>query len=441
MLHRRTLVVAITAIALAASAVFAQPAPSAYGGGTCTGWLSNTEPPETIRVGRPDGRVEVVDFRRYVEIVIAREWESYHPMATLEAAAVAVKQYGWWYARAGKWRTSYVNEAGECFDVKSTTADQLYQPEKVATVHPNFIAAIDATWGLTVRKSDRFFLTGYRSGKLVPCGQDATGWKLFAKSVIDCGKQGWTREQIQLTYYAPDVTFHWAEGTGPVEPLGEEPLETPITAPDVELVADVPLSGAWARVEWDTQSARPQGTIYELQKLVSGSWRNVTLADPAHPALETWLKPNAASRFRVRLTDSAGNSGPWFSGERFVPKLVQNPSTMFSWSKGHWSKHWTSKASGRSTGKGTRAGARATFTFTGSAVALVGTYGPSRGAARVYVDGVLEAEVDMFASSMRWRRVWFSRQFETSGAHTVTVEVVGTPGRPRIDVDAALFYP
>ncbi|HEY7598463.1 MAG TPA: SpoIID/LytB domain-containing protein, partial [Candidatus Limnocylindrales bacterium] len=254
LLQRRSLLVVTLAISLAASALAAAPAAlpgsMALAAGSCTGWQSITEPPETIRVGRPDGTVEVVDFRRYVEIVMAREWEAYHPAATLEAAAVAVKQYGWFYARAGKWRSSYINEAGECYDVKSTTADQLYQPEKVAVVKPEFIAAIDATWGLTVRKSGKFFLTGYRSGKLVPCGEDATGWKLFAKSVIDCGRQGWTREQIQLTYYAPDVTFHWAEGTGPPPEPVEAPLETPITAPDVELVSDVPLSGAWARVEW-----------------------------------------------------------------------------------------------------------------------------------------------------------------------------------------------
>jgi hypothetical protein len=436
LLHSRRLLIVTLALSIAASAVAAGPAaPVALSAGSCTGWESILEPPSTIRVGRADGRVEVVEFRRYVGIVMAREWSATHPPATIEAAAVAVKQYGWYYARKGKWRSSYINAAGECYDVKSTTADQLYQPEKVESVNPNFWAAIDATWGLSVRKSDRFFLTGYRSGQTGECGADANGWKLFARSIAGCGRDGLTREQIQLIYYAPDVTFHWSDAT-----VELQPVDTPISAPDVDVLEGSTLSNENARVEWDKERARPDTTTYQLQKLVSGDWIDVPLADPAHPTLETVLQPGKAHQFRVRLRDGNGNYGSWYNGDRFVPRLVQNPNSAFTWAGG-WKKGFTSKASGGSLGYASRPGARATFTFTGRAVALVGTRGPKRGKARVYVDGVLEAEIDMYAARYRWRTLWFTREWADAGPHSVVVEVVGTNNRPRIDVDAALYWP
>lgn len=433
--YRRAVLSVTIAISIAVSALAAVPSPAALAGGSCTGWTSITTPPDTVRVGRNDGRVEVVPFRDYVGVVMMSEWSPSHPPATLQAGAVAAKQYTWYYALAGNWRKSYINDAGECYDVKSSTADQLYKPENVGTVDPRMWRAVDATWGLSVRKSNQFFLTGYRTGQVKVCAADVNGYKLFAKSVINCGRIGWTREEIQLAYYAPDVTFHWSEEAPP-----PPPVETPISPPDVELLAGTRLGGENARVEWDEDDARPSTTVYELQRLVGDSWTEVALDDPAQPVLETVIRPNRAHQFRVRLVDGEGNAGPWYSGDRFVPRLVQNPDPAFTWSAG-WRKGWTDKASGGSLGYSGRAGAQATFTFTGRALALVGTYGPKRGVARVYVDGELEAEIDMYAPTMRWRRIWFTRQWADSGPHSVVVEVVGTAGRPRVDVDAAIYVP
>jgi len=194
------------------------------------------------------------------------------------------------------------------------------------------------------------------------------------------------------------------------------------------------------RVTWDAHAARPDGAGYELQQLIAGAWTTLPLADPTQPAANARLRFNRVNQFRVRLVDSTGASGPWHEGARFTPKLIQNPSAQFTWSSG-WKKGWPAKASGRSLGYASRPGAAATFTFTGRSVALVGTQGPTRGQARVYVDGVLEAEVDFGAPALGWRNIFFSREWAESGAHTVTVEVVGTAGRPRVDVDAAITMP
>jgi hypothetical protein len=68
---------------------------------TCTGWPSNSAPPEAIRVlrttGSAAGTVQVVPFRQYVGIVIAAEWGASTPTEALRVGAVAVKQYAWYW--------------------------------------------------------------------------------------------------------------------------------------------------------------------------------------------------------------------------------------------------------------------------------------------------------------------------------------------------------
>ena len=65
----------------------------------CSGWNSTTRPPDWIRVLRVrTGRIESVEFRKYVVTVMGKEWPSYLPQAVVEAGAVAVKQYAWFHA-------------------------------------------------------------------------------------------------------------------------------------------------------------------------------------------------------------------------------------------------------------------------------------------------------------------------------------------------------
>lgn len=436
--YRRALLSAIIAVSLAVPAA-AVPMQVAFAGGTCTGWTSIDEPPETIRVGRADGTVEVVEMRQYVGTVLAKEWSYTHPAATLETAAVAIKQYAWYYAMAGKWRKTYVTELGECYDVKDSTADQLYKPHLVPTIDPRTWQAVDNTWGLSVRKGGQFFLTTYRTGTSKVCASDVTGWRLFAKSIINCGKIGWSREEIQTAYYAPDVTFHWADDGQPDLPT----IGQTITPPnDIDLMADTSSLGEFLRVRWDADDARPQGTFYQLQQSNNGLWADVALADPTQRAYRAYLKPGRTTyQFRVRLANAEGSVGPWFTGPSFKVRLKENPTTSFGWSGG-WKKAYPKESSGGSVGYATQPGAVATFSFTGREVALVGTLGPTRGQVRVWVDGVLLPDTyDMWAKTTMWRQVWFRHEFADAGPHTVAVEVVGTPGRPRVDVDAGLFLP
>ena len=69
------------------------------------------------------------------------------------------------------------------------------------------------------------------------------------------------------------------------------------------------------------------------------------------------------------------------------------------------------------------------------AIAVVGRRGPTSRQAKIYVDGVLTTTIDLRRTSSQNRVVLFSKSWTTVAAHTVRVVVVGTSGRPRIDID------
>ena len=88
----------------------------------------------------------------------------------------------------------------------------------------------------------------------------------------------------------------------------------------------------------------------------------------------------------------------------------------------------------------TNSGARVTFTrtYTGSdQVALVMAMGPGRGKASIRLDGRWLTNIDTFASANSNRVVVFARAM-SAGLHTLAIVNHGTPGRPRIDLDAIL---
>ncbi|HUG49273.1 MAG TPA: SpoIID/LytB domain-containing protein [Candidatus Limnocylindria bacterium] len=424
----------LLALAMLLPAAASAPAPVSAAG-SCTGWTSRYTPPETIRVGRANGTVEVVDFRTYVGVVMAKEWPGWVPEQAREAGAVAVKQYAWYYTLEGKHRSSYVNANGRCFDVRDSTVDQLYRPEQV-TVGQKIWRVVDATWGLSVRKDGKFFLTGYRAGSSGVCASDVDGRRLFAKSVIDCAERGWSRERIQRTYYAPNVSFHWsAEQVAPT--IG---LDVVLEAPTAGLRTGKDLSQKHALVRWDGEGNRPEGTFYQLQRLSGGKWSNVSLPDATQPSVALRLAWDRTHAFRVRLRDGAGNFGPWFAGPRFDARLVQDRNERMGWSPDDWAREDRRKASGGTVTYSTQAGSQSALTFTGRAVGLVSTMGPNRGRAEIFVDGRPVGEINLYSPTYRWRVLVFAEEWAESARRVIRIDVLETPDRPRVDVDGILFY-
>jgi Transglycosylase-like domain len=89
----------------------------------------------------------------------------------------------------------------------------------------------------------------------------------------------------------------------------------------------------------------------------------------------------------------------------------------------------------------TKAGATATFAFTGRKVSWFGPLGPTRGKAKVYIDGEYVKTVDLRRSAFDARAAIFRKAWSTSGKHTLTIEVVGTRGRPMVAIDEFTVLP
>ena len=80
--------------------------------------------------------------------------------------------------------------------------------------------------------------------------------------------------------------------------------------------------------------------------------------------------------------------------------------------------------------------ASAQFTFSGNAVAWIGTRATTRGKAYIYLDGVYKTTVDLYSATTLPRAAVASYYWPTSGTHTIKVVVVGTATRPKVDIDA-----
>ena len=79
---------------------------------------------------------------------------------------------------------------------------------------------------------------------------------------------------------------------------------------------------------------------------------------------------------------------------------------------------------------------RATITLDGFAVAWISTAAASRGSARVFGDGVQQGIYSTYRTTTVYRRLVTGRSFAAAGRHTYRIEVVGTAGHPRVDIDS-----
>ncbi len=430
----------LMAAAIAVATPFAGPlagtAAPVHAGSSCgTNHDSKVTPPSTIRVHRTaSDTVDIVPFREYVGIVMASgEWPYYLPQAVLEVGATATKQYAWYYTLEGHHRSWYRTQDGVCYDVKDTTNDQLFRPER-ADVKQKQLDAVEATWDLTLRKNGRFFLTGYRAGVEPECGADANGWKIYAKSAVDCAERGMDRQAIQELYLMPRLKFIWRDGGSADDgDIAGTPL---VEAPLASLKTDGRLTGRAITVTWSATD--PTGIRrYSLQRSIDGGfWKDVTLPSKTTTEMTLGIRDGRSYRFRVRAKNEDRNWSTPKMGTPFRADVLEAQESALS--GGKWYSQADSKASGDYTHYAESAGARSTLTFTGRAIAFVAPRGPDRGEARIFINGKEVALIDLGASKESARRLAFTRTWAESAERTIQVVVVGTNKRPRVDVDAYL---
>jgi hypothetical protein len=375
--------------------------PATVAASSCTGWSSLSKPPRTIKVLRTaTGKVDTVDFYKYVAVVMASgEWPTRLRTATLEVGAVAVKQYAWYYAMRGHHRDGYVS-GGHCYDVRDDTNDQLFRPERVQPTDRQH-RAIHKTWGLTLRKNGRFFLTGYRQGSNTSCAADTNGWKLYERSIDACAASGWSSARIMRAYLDPNLDFVWSGGLGPR-----------VSRPKAALRVGNAISAGAVTVAWHPIPRDANVARFQLQrKIADGSWKNVSLAKVRKWSSDVWVKLGARNRFRVRAQDAKGVWGRWSYGRRRRADIRGPRDTLL--------------ATGDATVAATEPG-KVHVRFTGRSVAVVARTGPGLGQIKIFVDGKRAGLVDLDRPVATERRLVWTRNWKKLTDHGISVKAVSS---------------
>lgn len=155
----------------------------------------------------------------------------------------------------------------------------------------------------------------------------------------------------------------------------------------------------------------------------SVSWDTSAADNGAHvlTAIATdWAGVQYASDLvSVAVSNDAPAPTPASSATRF-----EETDRFASFTSG-WAQDGGRSWSGGTAAYSTTPGAQASFTFTGTSVSWIGARGPQTGIARVFLDGILAAEVDTFSKTEEIRAPMFSLTGLADASHTLTIEVTG----------------
>jgi len=238
------------------------------------------------------------------------------------------------------------------------------------------------------------------------------------------------------------VRVRWRDKAGNWSPIKSDKITLDTTAPTVTVPDRRLISGTSIdagriafRTSWAGSDATSGIKSYQLQQQTDGgAWTNVGIALTA-TAVDRSLLTQHTYRFRVRATDKAGNIGAWKTGPVLTLGRVGETSTRITYT-GSWSTASSSSYWGGGVKFSSAVGARASVTVTGRSIAWVALRGPTRGRAEVFVNGTKVSTIDLYSPAWQGQQVVWTGAWATSQARTVAIRVVGTTGRPRVDIDA-----
>jgi len=238
------------------------------------------------------------------------------------------------------------------------------------------------------------------------------------------------------------VRVKWKDQAGNWSPVKTDTivLDTvapTVTAPRRGLVAGTALANGaiTTRIPWSGSDLGSGIARYELaQQTDGGAWTTVSTTLTSPTATRS-LSTERTYRFRVRAVDRASNVGAWTYGDTFRVSRFSEGNSRITYS-GTWSTSRSSAFWGGVARASSQAGARASITFTGRTIAWIASMGPTRGKADVLVNGVKVATVDLYSTTARHQQVVWVGTWSSAASRTVSIRVLGTSGRPRVDLDA-----
>jgi hypothetical protein len=255
------------------------------------------------------------------------------------------------------------------------------------------------------------------------------------------GKNGFVRiswRAVHRDVYEADVV------DGLVTPGATSDKVAPtVTAPNKGIQAGTKTSDAGVPVTFSWQGADDSGTVasYQLQASTNGgAWIQQSLGSATATSITFALSPGSSYQFRVAAVDGSGNTSAWSTGAAFTVGDYDDGSGYVGY-VGTWQRLAWAAADGGTITASSTAGSYATFSFVGSNVAWVAVQNSDRGQAKVYLDGTYVTTVDLYSASPVARYIALHGNWAANESHTLAIEVVGTPGRPTIDIDSfVLLY-
>jgi hypothetical protein len=188
-----------------------------------------------------------------------------------------------------------------------------------------------------------------------------------------------------------------------------------------------------------TQGTSPTGAACCHNVVVDGNANQIETTGNRVP-MSFKNRSNALPGFRVDTYDANGiYVGSAFSeAPSFVLFVGSVQDGRWTYT-GTWHSEALANAWGGSVHYSTTAGATAVGSG-GRSIEWVTTTGPTHGSAKVYIDGVDVATVSTYSPTVQYRRAVFHYEGPSiGGAGTIKIVNLGTPGHPRVDVDAIVL--
>ena len=197
---------------------------------------------------------------------------------------------------------------------------------------------------------------------------------------------------------------------------------------------------AWAKRYLGNANARPTAANQERvarAKMGSlynwlGSWRRVSywwLTGSSRTS--AWSR--AATNYVTRVMAYFGGPDAGVVARTPTHRYSERSATIDY--AGSWRSARHSGYAGKAVRYATGDGATASITFTGTRIAWKGPMGPTRGKARILIDGKVVKTVNLQRPSFNPSATIYSVSWKTAGRHTFAIEVVKTPGHRLVAID------
>src|SRR6266480_4796747 len=233
-----------------------------------------------------------------------------------------------------------------------------------------------------------------------------------------------------------DTSGTWSGGTAAVSTAPGARAAFTFTGRSVSWIGGRTPQTGIARVFLDGVFVAEVDTYSKTEEIRVPMFAATGLADASHTfTIEVTGRQNAAAGGALVIVDAFDVPAATISRLQetdpsltYTPGWVQDnpvgaltPGITTGWTQGISLRTWSAGAAQLAT----TPGARATFTFTGTAVDWIGARGTQSGIARVTLDGVFVAEVDLYSTTERIQQAVFTAAGLADASHTLTIEATG----------------